>query len=132
MTRNITISTLGDLPPHENAGTDQPAVDRMIAHWQNRIAQVLPDQPDLIVLPENFDRFGAFLTDPEQFHAFCLTRGDQIRDALAEIAKKHNTWITYPTHAQDAGGAWHNVIQMIDRQGQTAGTYSKNCPTGRA
>jgi len=59
--RTITIATLGCAPLSVAADTDpQQIVDRMIAHWKGKFARVLPDKPDLIVVPEACDRPSGF------------------------------------------------------------------------
>ncbi|MHB9057137.1 MAG: hypothetical protein ACYC2P_13485 [Paludibacteraceae bacterium] len=53
MARFVTISSLGPVPLHEAAALyGDNAVYYMIKHWQEQIAPVLADKPDLIVLPE--------------------------------------------------------------------------------
>jgi len=49
----IKIATIGHRPLNVDVNTEpQKVVDKMIAHWRSRFAQVLPDRPDLIVVPE--------------------------------------------------------------------------------
>ena len=62
--RHVTIATLGPralVLPADTA--PQAIVDRMKSHWKGRLAQVLPDKPDLIVLPEACDRPGGISQD---------------------------------------------------------------------
>ena len=87
MANYVTISAIG---PHiHGAGSPplgQEAVDRMIESWKARIAQVLPDEPDLIALPEACDRYPGHTL--EQRYDYYRTRGDQVREFLAGIAKE--------------------------------------------
>jgi outer membrane protein assembly factor BamB len=54
---HVRIATLGPRPLAVDAKTDpQKIVEREIAHWRSEFSQVLPDQPDLIVVPEACDR----------------------------------------------------------------------------
>ena len=56
MARYITISTIGARPPRVESSKDAGAAAEIMAqHLVARIEQVLPDQPDLIVLPEMCD-----------------------------------------------------------------------------
>ena len=60
----ITIATIGANPASISAGTkSQDVVKKMIAHWRGRFAQILPDKPDLIVVPEACDRPGGFSSE---------------------------------------------------------------------
>jgi len=60
----IKIATIGPRPLNVDANTKpQQVVKKMIAHWRGRFAQVLPDKPDLIVVPEACDRPAGFGLD---------------------------------------------------------------------
>ncbi len=102
----------------------QEAVDRMIAHWKGKFGQVLPDKPDLIVLPEACDRF------PEhalaERIAYYKTRGNQVRDFFAQTAKENQCYIAYSAAREMPDGTWRNSTQIIDRAGNVAGVYNKN------
>jgi len=53
----VTIATLGPSPITVSANTEpQQVVSRVIAHWKQHFSRVLPDKPDLIVVPEACDR----------------------------------------------------------------------------
>lgn len=60
MSRYVKISSIGKQPPlfpkEEKLNYEQLCAD-MIAFWKGQIDFVLPDKPDVIVLPENFDRY---------------------------------------------------------------------------
>ena len=82
----ITIATIGSAPAAIAADTEpQKAVERMIAHWRAEFAQVLPDHPDLIVVPEACDRPGGF--SDEKLRAYYGVRKDQVLDFFARTAK---------------------------------------------
>ncbi|RTE05523.1 carbon-nitrogen hydrolase family protein [Paenibacillus whitsoniae] len=127
MARYITISCLGpsplalqaDVPPNE-------AVEQMINHWQRQLDRVLPDQPDIIVLPEVCDRPSKATYPKAQRMAYYEARGTRLRDFLAGVAARHRCYITYPAHVQMADGTWRNSVQLIDRNGGSAGVYNKN------
>ncbi|WP_127581670.1 carbon-nitrogen hydrolase family protein [Paenibacillus koleovorans] len=125
MARLVKISCLGPPPYHIDPEVPyELAVERMKAHWQRELDRVLPDRPDLIVLPEACDR--PYYEPVETRNAFYRVRGNQIRDLLAENARRHHCYITYPAHIELADGTWRNSLQLIDRQGNVAGTYHKN------
>ena len=131
MARYITISAIGarapavdpNTPPHE-------AVDAIVAHLQSEIEAVLPDRPDLVVLPEvcdipaNYDLCGdAVLV------SLLNARGDRALAALAELARRQRCYITYPAVRRLPDGTLRNSIQLIDRQGDVACAYDKYHPT---
>ena len=56
MASNVRVATLGPQPPAVDADTSaHQIVDLMISFWQRELAQVLPDRPDLILVPETCD-----------------------------------------------------------------------------
>lgn len=127
MSRYVTISCLGPQPlPVASDVPPQQAVDQMIAHWSSMLERVLPDQPDIIVLPEACDRPSKGTYPKEQRMAYYATRGSQVRDFLADTAARHRCYITYPAHLQMEDGSWRNAMEMIDRDGQVMGVYHKN------
>nr|WP_281355159.1 carbon-nitrogen hydrolase family protein [Phytoactinopolyspora limicola] len=83
---------------------------------------MLPDRPDLIVLPELCDRLAGRDDEPEYY----LARGNRVRDALAELAAAHVCYLTYPAQRLDADSRWRNSLQLIGRDGTILGTYDKN------
>ena len=101
------------------------AVDQMREHWRSRIERVLPDRPDIIVLPENCDRpHGAAFQD-SWYQEYLEVRGDGILEMISEIARSHRSAVAYPAHRQDDSGRWFNSTQVIDDRGEVAGIYNK-------
>ncbi|MFD0669947.1 carbon-nitrogen hydrolase family protein [Cohnella sp. GCM10027633] len=130
MANRVTISCLGPRPLAIEAGTPpREAIDRMIRHWADQLEKVLPDRPDLIVLPEVCDRPDPLGFPLEEQHAYFRARGSQVRDYLADVAKRHRCYIAYPALSESADGGWLNEMQMIDRVGRVMGTYRKHYPT---
>src|SRR5690606_27521106 len=99
-------------------------IDRMIAHWQERLDQVLPDRPDLIVLPEMCDRYSG--QNREQMLEYRALRGDHIFEFLQGVARKHNCYIVYASGREAKDGSWRNSAIMLNRSGEVAGEYNKN------
>jgi len=123
----VRISTIGTPPLAVDAGlSDQAVVEQVIAHLQKELDQVLPDKPDLIVLPECCDRPGVFNYQPERLNAYYRVRGSQVLDRLAGVARAHRCYITYPAKWMMGDGTFRNSIQMLDRQGRVMGRYHKN------
>lgn len=121
----VKIATIGPGPLSVNENTDpQKVVDKMIAHWRNKFAQVLPDKPDLIVVPEACDRPSGFsLKKRLQYYR---VRKNQVRDFFARTAKENNCYIVYSAARRMDDGTWRNSSIMLDRKGKVAGIYNKN------
>jgi len=119
------IATIGPRPPRVDANTEpQKIVERMISHWRGRFAQVLPDKPDLIVVPEACDRPGGLSL--EKRLAYYRVRKNQVRDYFAQVAKENRCYIVYSAAREMPDGTWRNSSILIDRQGKVMGAYNKN------
>jgi hypothetical protein len=126
--RLLKISTIGIVSPHlDKSLTPQQKTDAMIEHLRGQVNQVLPDQPDLIVLPEVCDR-PAGLTKTEQ-DDYYKVRGNQVSDFLAATAKENHCYIAFGTKRLDHNSDWRNSCILLDRSGNIAGIYDKNFPT---
>jgi len=126
MANYVKISTIGARTPAGNPGTGQEAVDRMVEYWRDRLAQVLPDGPDLIAVPECCDRYPAH--SPEERRVYYQTRGSQIRDFFAGVARENRCHIAYAAVRELEDGTWRNSVQVLGRRGQVLGIYNKNFP----
>jgi predicted amidohydrolase len=127
MSHWIRISTVGAAPANVSPDASYAtAVDEVGAYLLDRVAQVLPDKPDLIVLPEVCDRPGRTGWDHARLREYYEVRGNRIRDRLAEVAARHRCFIAYSAVRRAADGAWRNSTVLIDRAGRVAGTYNKN------
>ena len=123
----ITIATIGSSPATISADAKpQDVVERMIAHWRRKFSQVLPDKPDLIVVPEVCDRPSGFSS--EKLHDYYKVRKDQIQKFFAETARQNNCYIVYSAYRRTPDGTGRNSSVLIDRQGNVAGIYNKNHP----
>ncbi len=124
----VKIAVIGHRAFDVDANTDpQQIVNRMIAFWKGRFSRVLPDNPDLIVVPEACDRPRGLPRD-RQF-AYYKVRGNQVRDFFAKTAREHSTYIVYSAVREMDDGTWRNSSCMIDRTGTIIGIYNKNHPT---
>lgn len=122
---HVRIATLGSRSPSVDANADpQRIVEQMIAHWRGRFAQVLPDKPDLIVVPEVCDRPGGL--SRERCLAYYRVRKDQVRDYFAQVAKENRCYIVYSAAREMDDGTWRNSSVLIDRDGRIVGAYNKN------
>ena len=125
MANYVKISTLG--PPMQSdpdPSKPQQAVDRMIAFWKDQLGQVLPDRPDLIVVPEVCDWFEN-LTGQQRLDYYRV-RGNQVRDFFAGVAREHHCNVAYSAVRQVDQQQWANTTQIIGRDGRVRGMYNKN------
>ena len=128
MANYVKITSLGPRAlDHVTPPDGQAAVDKMIDHWRTQVAMVLPDKPDLIVVPEACDRYP--LHSLEQRWAYFALRGNQVRDFFTQIAKDNHCNVAYSAARGMPDGTWANSTQIIGRDGQVRGIYNKNHPT---
>lgn len=126
---HVKVATIGGRPSfsYDQAKGKQYAVDQLIDFWKREINQVLADKPDLILLPELCDvPFGLKAVD---WKAYLQTRGDQISNQLASIARTNHCYIAYGTLRLDEKGNLRNSALLLDRDGKIAGVYNKHFPT---
>jgi predicted amidohydrolase len=125
MSNYVKITSIGARPYQLSIEADfQDSVDKMIEHWKQEIDQVLPDKPDLIVLPEACDRPPNYSL--QRRLEYYKIRGDQVLDFLAEVAGNNHCYIAYSAAREVEDGTWRNSTRIIDREGKVAGTYNKN------
>jgi hypothetical protein len=125
---NVKIATIGAVSPYLDMSQEpQKLVEQMIKFWETELKQVLPDKPDLIVLPEVCDRPGGMNSDMRL--KYYKTRGNQIMNYFASVAKENNCYIAYGAMRILDDGTWRNSCILLDRAGGIAGIYNKNFPT---
>ncbi|MCC6579890.1 MAG: carbon-nitrogen hydrolase family protein [Phycisphaeraceae bacterium] len=129
MGQPIIVSAFATPMPPAPAKVDDAAVDQMIDLWRQRLAAVLPDRPDLILLPEVCDLFDFPAHDPSLATAFCQLRGDRVLTMLQDTAARHQCHIGYCTNWQLPDGSWRNRLHLIGRRGDILGHYDKAHPT---
>jgi predicted amidohydrolase len=88
-----------------------------------RIAEVLPDKPDLICLPEAFTSVGV----PGPASRSAETVPGPTTDALGAVARSSRCYVLCPIHTRD-GDAIRNSAIVIGRDGGIVGAYHKHCP----
>jgi len=124
----VTIATIGPSPITVDSDTDpQQVVNRVIAHWKRHFSRVLPDKPDLIVVPEACDRPRGLSSEKQK--EYFQIRKNQVRDYFAGVAKENKCYIVYSAKRKLPDGTWRNSSVMIDRKGDFIGVYNKNHPT---
>ncbi len=128
MARHVTISTVAPPPFVGAAGLSHTdAITRMQELWRSQLDAVIPDRPDLIVLPEACDRFADHSTTERL--DYYRQRGDAMRDFFADVAARNSCYIAYSAIRVMDDGTLRNATQILDRQGHVAGIYHKNYPT---
>ena len=127
MANYVKISSVGPQPFSIETGFDyQKAVKKMMRHWKNEIEQVLPDKPDLIVLPEACDRPPNY--SMKKRLEYYKERNNQILEFFCETAEKNHCYIAYSAAREVDDGTYRNSTCIINRDGKVAGTYNKNHP----
>ena len=125
---NVKIATIGAVSPQLDLNQDpQKLVEQMIEFWAGEFKQVLPDKPDLIVLPEVCDRPGGM--DEETKLKYYEARGNQLMEYFASVAKENNCYVAFGALRLVDDGSWRNSGILLDRTGSTTGIYNKNFPT---
>lgn len=124
----ITVATIGNqVPVVDKTMGMQTVVEEVIRFWQMKLKQVLPDNPDLIVLPEYCDFPKGFSARDES--EYLTVRKNQIQDFFASEAKKNHCYIAFGMKRQDEKGIWRNSCIIVGREGNIIGIYDKNFPT---
>jgi len=128
MARYANISVISTLQLQTPCSEDLDSkVLEMRDYLKRNIDQVLPDKPDLIVMPEQVDRFISFT--PEERKRYWKHRDNFIRDFLADIARENHCYIAYSSARYVPGDTecpFRNSTQMIGRDGNVVGVYNKN------
>ena len=79
MANYVKISSVAPRPPVIDENTaPQQLVEKMINFWRDKFSQVLPEKPDLIVVPECCDR--PLDWPRKKVLEYYHIRGNQIRD----------------------------------------------------
>ncbi|MDF2721485.1 MAG: carbon-nitrogen hydrolase family protein, partial [Paenibacillus sp.] len=76
MANCVKVSCIGPAPLAVGDVTPQQAVEKMVAHWRSQVQQVLPEKPDIIVLPEACDRPSGAWREKQKLREFYECRGD--------------------------------------------------------
>ncbi|MBU4212098.1 MAG: carbon-nitrogen hydrolase family protein [Kiritimatiellae bacterium] len=128
MAKKIKISVIGSrVPEADPSAPIQTVLETVIDYLRGQISQVLPDKPDLIVLPEMCDQPSNFAV-AKQFEFYRL-RGNRVLEFLSGTAREHHCHITYPAIRCLADGTRRNSVQFIDRRGEVIAVYDKYHPT---
>ena len=123
----VKIATIGAVTPHfEKDANPQEIVYSMIEFWKGELQQVLPDSPDLIVLPEVCDRPHG-LSSEGQSNYFAVLK-DQLLDYFRTVAKENHCYIAFGSKRY-MDQYIRNSCVIVGRDGEITGIYDKNFPT---
>ena len=136
MSRNTKISILCPTAPMLPVKIgDYAAYEKeMIKILKSNIDNVLPDKPDLIILPECCNRFNkksypssiAYRSDVKEYYKYLE---DRMVSYMGEIAKNNNTNIAYSAVRyvpEDEKYHYRNSTVYIGRDASIKGIYDKN------
>lgn len=125
--RQVTVSCVTDhaLIAREEETTEE-IISRMIDQWSQHIKQVLPDKPDLIVLPEVCDRPRVGSISAAKQMEIMKSGNTQFLDFAKKVARENNLYMIYPTYRKGSEGKIWNSCSVIDREGKIIGSYDKN------
>jgi predicted amidohydrolase len=129
MAKRIKLSVIGSrVATMDPFAPMQVMLETVIDYLRGQILQVLPDKPDLIVLPEVCDLPSHLNNVAVQFeyYRFC---GNRVLDVLSGIACEHHCYIAYPALRCLPDGTWRNSVKLIDRTGKIVAVYDKCHPT---
>jgi beta-ureidopropionase len=102
-------------------------IEQRMKDIRERMEYVYPFEPDLICLPETVN---ISWVDEETTLAQVAEDEDKhgpITEMIAELAKKHNCYITCPIITKK-DGIFYNSSILLDRQGKTNGIFHKVHP----
>ena len=124
--RKFKLSVLGPVPPQELPAPGQEAA-LMKKHWERYLDYVLPEKPDLIVLPECCNRFPA-MPMAERLAYYRTQQCQEVFEYFCKIAKDNNCCIAYSAARPLDDGTMRNSTQLIGREGKVLTVYDKNFP----
>lgn len=126
MARHVTVSCLAGLCPVDTDVPEALLPEILRTHWAAQLAMVLPDRPDLIVLPEYSDLPRQRDDSAPRIRHLLAITGETLLEMLSEVARRHRCNIAYPTVSRSDTGERFNTMWLIDRAGEIAGRYDKN------
>lgn len=130
MARYVKVASVPlKIPSLLEKPTEQGVFDFLLHTIQRQITEVLPDKPDLIVLPEACDQLNDM--PAEEVCAYYACRGNKLIDALSQIARENQCYIAAGVVRDAPDGNRYNSCVMIDRSGNVMGYYDKNYITSQ-
>jgi predicted amidohydrolase len=125
--RKVTISCVSD---HAYVAKESQSIDEIILgtieQWKLQINKVLPDKPDILVLPELCDRPKVNSISPDKQMEIIKSGNTKFLEYLQDVAKSNKIYIAYPGYRTDTDGNLRNSNSIIDRNGLVIASYDKN------
>ena len=125
--RKVIISCVSD---HAYVAKESQSIDEIILgtieQWKLQINKVLPDKPDLLVLPELCDRPKVNSISQGKQMEIIKSGNSKFLEYLQDVAKTNKIYIAYPGYRTDAEGNLRNSNSIIDRNGVVIASYDKN------
>ena len=125
MSRHLKISAVG---AHryitDEKKTSKGEVNKVLSFLQQKIENVLPDKPDLIVLPETCDITNKVEWDRR--FSYLEERGNKGLEMVSRLACENNCSIAYSSIVGSDETTYANSTIIIDRNGKAVGRYDKN------
>lgn len=91
---------------------------------EQQITSSLVERPDIIVLPEVYDRFGGI--SREDNIAYYKERGSFVYDRVKQLARDNNVNIVFSAVMDGGDGYMRNRQMFVGRNGEEKGIYDKN------
>lgn len=128
MARNVIVAASGRRCGRVPASAATPETDAAVVSYLNQVVQnVIPRNPDLILLPEMCDLPENW--DMDAYFCYLDARMNTVQEFIQGLAKKHRVWIAYCTVRKTASGRYRNSCLMIDRSGNLFAVFDKLHPT---
>lgn len=125
--REVMVNIIGKANL-EYEGEENMSVEYTTDYWIKAMDECVASNPDIILLPERCDVHSS-IPDKNIKYRWLDRRGDYILNAFSQYAKKHSTYLVYPTHRTLGDGKYGNCSILIDRQGDVVAIYDKVFPT---
>lgn len=125
MSRKVRVTSVGENHRAYDGSRDFEKIVKTEADFiVGEIEKVMPESPDLIVLPEVYDRPGGI---PRGVcREYYNIRGNYIYDRVKETAKNNNVNIVFSAIMDGGDGYMRNRQMFIGRNGEELGVYDKN------
>ena len=103
-------------------GIFEDTSELMVQKVLEELEKLEPYHPDVVCLPENF----AFANVTKTYTANDIAiLSQKVIEQFSEYSRKHNCYTICPVYTSDDNGYIFNTAVVIDRQGNTIGSYKK-------
>jgi len=124
--RLLKVSAIGCPYIQTPEGNDKFILSKICSHLKEQIEQVLPDKPDIIVLPEHAD-LPCGLSD-DKITKYAVATENIRLSFMSEIAQGNSCHLAYNSIVCREDQL-RNATMILGRNGEILGEYYKNYPT---